>query len=136
VILSTFLAVLGCAGTGVLWGLLCWMRDRYGREILKATETIKNQDLAIDAMSEARGMDREKIQAMEASVAERDETIDRLVVQLERLEESYRVKCEEMAALNLDLIQMRNKAKEIVSKAFAHDPTTDSGQPQKPLCNN
>jgi len=136
VILPTVLAVIGCAGTVALWGLLCWMRDRYGREILKATETIKNQKSTIDVMSESRGMDRETIQAMEASVDERDETIDGLIAKIEGLQESYRVKCEELAALNWDLIQMRNKAKEIVSTAIAHDPTTDSDQPQKPLCDN
>jgi len=136
VILFTVLAVFGCAGTGALWGLLCWMRDRYGREIRKATETINNQKSIIDVMSEARGMDREKIQAMEASVAERGETIDGLIAKIEGLEESYRVKCREIAARNLDLIEMRNKAREIVSAAFAHDPTTDSDQPQKPLCDN
>jgi hypothetical protein len=136
VILPTFLAVLGCAGTVVLWGLIFWMRDRYGREILAAIQTIQNQKLTIDAMSEYGGTDREKIRAIKADVAERDETIDGLIAQLEGAKESYRVKCAELAARNMDLIEMRNKAREIVSTAFAHDPTTDSDQPEKPLCDN
>jgi len=136
VILSTVLAVIGCAGTVALWGLICWMRDVYRREMLTATETIGNQKSTIDVMGEARGMDREKIQEMEAGVAERDETIDGLIAKIEVLDKSYRVKCRELDAKNCELLAMRNKAKEILATSFASDPASHSGQPQKPLCDN
>jgi hypothetical protein len=112
------------------------MRDRYGREMLAATETMKNQKSTIDMMEKCYRIDREKLQATEASVDERDKMIGGLVTRIECLEKSYQARCQELDARNLDLIEMRNKAREIVSAAFAHDPTTDSDQPQKPLCDN
>jgi chromosome segregation ATPase len=62
------------------------MRDRYGREILAATETIQNQKSTIDAMIEYRGVDREKILAIKASVDERDEMIVKLEAEVQRLQ--------------------------------------------------
>jgi hypothetical protein len=130
--LSTFLAVLGCAGTVGLWGVLCWMRDRYGREILAATETIQNQKSTIDAMGQARGMDRN----IALAINERDETINGLIARIEGLEKSYQSRCRELDARNCELLAMRNKAREIVSTSFASNSASDSDQPQKPLCDN
>jgi hypothetical protein len=112
------------------------MRDRYGREILAATETIQNQKSTIDAMIESHRMDQEKIQAIKASVAERDGMIGGLISRIECLEKSYQARCRELDARNRELLAMRNKAKEILATSFASDPASDSDQPQKPLCDN
>jgi len=136
VILSTVLAVIGCAGTVALWGLLCWIRDRYGRRFLAANETIEDQKSTINVMDKSHRMDREKFQAIEASVAERDETIDGLIAKIEVLKKSYQARCQDIDARNCELLAMRSKAKEIFATSFASDPASHSGQPQKPLCDN
>jgi hypothetical protein len=112
------------------------MRDRYGREILAATETMKNQKSTIDAMGASREMDRNIILAIKASVDERDKTIDGLIAQIEGAKESYESKCRELDARNRALLAMRNKAKEILATSLVSDPANDSYQPQKPLCDN
>jgi len=136
VILATVFAVIGCAGTVGLWGLICWMRDRYGREILAAIETMKNQKSTIDAMGQGREMDRNIILAIKASVTERDETIDGLIAKIEGLEKSYHAKGRELDARNRELFAMRNKAKEILAISFVFDPASHADQPEKPLCDN
>ena len=135
-ILFTVLAVLGCAGTGVLWGLLCWVRREYGLETAAMSRIIKDQKSYTDLLCDECDVIREKIADHQADVAERDKMIGGLVTRIECLEKLHQAKCQELAARNLDLIEMRNKAREIVSTAFAHDPASDSGQPQKPLCDN
>ena len=134
--MSTVLAVIGCAGTVALWNLLCWIRDRYGRRLLAANEVIEDQKSTIDVMGASREMDRKIIMEMEASVAERDETIDGLIAKIEGLDKSYRVKCQELDAKNREPLAMRNKVKEIVSTAFSSNSGSDVDQPQKPLCDN
>ena len=129
-------AVIGCAVTVVLWGCLCWVVREYRLETAAMSQRIKYQKAYTDLLCDERNVNREKIVDLEADVAKRDKTIDGLIVQIEGLDKSYEAKCRELAARNLDLIEMRNKAREIVSTAFAHDPTTDSDQPQKPLCDN
>ena len=94
--MTTFLAVLGCAGTVVLWGVLCWVCREYKREILAATQTMKNQKSAIDVMWKTDSMNREKIVSLESSVTERDETIDGLIsktdeMQIEKKESAVRI---------------------------------------------
>jgi chromosome segregation ATPase len=54
--------------------------------MLAATQTMKNQKSTIDAMIEYRGIDREKLLAIKASVAERDETIVKLEAEVQRLQ--------------------------------------------------
>ena len=132
--MSTVLAVLGCAGTVALCGLLYWICDRYGRRFLAANETIKNQKLTIDVMDKSHRMNREKIQAIESSVAERDETIDGLIAKIEGLDKSYRVKCRELDARNCELLAMRNKATEILATSFSSNSESDADQPKKTTC--
>ena len=127
--LSTVLAVIGCAGTVALWVLLCWMRDRYGREILAAIETKEFQEEQIQRL-------RYLYELEQKSVAERDETIDGLIAKIEGLEKSYHAKCRELDARCRELFAMRNKAKEILATSFASNSASDSDQPQKPLCDN
>ena len=96
--MSTFLAVIGCVGTVVLWGLLCWVCREYKREILAATQTIKNQKSTIDAMDQARVIFYEKLLATESSVAERDQTIDGMIKKTvemlkEKNESAVRIAC-------------------------------------------
>jgi len=112
------------------------MRDRYGRELLAATETIKNQKSTIDVMDKSHRMDREKIQAMESSVTERDETIDGLIVRIEGLDKSYRANVRELDSRNRELAQIRNMAKNIFwADEVSQDPF-GFDQPQKTVCDN
>ena len=134
--MSTVLAVIACLVAVVLWGLICVMRIAYRREMLAATQTMKNQKSTIDVMWTAGSMNREKLEAIESSVAERDETIDGLIAKIEGLEKSYQATCRELDARNCELLAMRNKAKEIFATSFAFNSASDSDQPQKPLCDN
>ena len=87
-------------------------------------------------MCDERNVNREKIAELEASVAERGRTIDRLIVRIEETKESYQARCRELAARNCELLAMRNKAKEILATSFVSDPASHSDQPQKPPCDN
>ena len=84
--MSTFLAVIGCVGTVVLWGVLCWVCREYKREILAATQTMKNQTSRLDVMWKADTMNREKIDSLEHRVIERDEKIVKLEAEVQRLQ--------------------------------------------------
>ncbi len=134
--MSTFLAVLGCAGTVVLWGLLCWVRRQYGLETAAMSQRIKYQKAYTDLLCDERNVNREKIVDLEAGVARRDETISRLIARIEGLTGSYDATCRELDARNCELLAMRNKAKEIFATSFASNSAGDSDQPQKPLCDN
>lgn len=85
-ILSTFMAVIGCVGTVVLWGVLCWVCREYKREILAATQTMKDQKWDIDVMWKADSMNREKIDSLEHRVIERDQKIVKLEAEVQRLQ--------------------------------------------------
>jgi hypothetical protein len=116
---------IGAAGTiGLSW-LICSLVNKYDE-----------QKLTIGGMQNANKCDRTKIEILESSVDERDETIDGLIAKIEGLDESYRVKCRELDARNCELLAMRNKAKEILATSFASNSGSDSDQQQKPLCNN
>jgi uncharacterized coiled-coil protein SlyX len=80
-------------------------------------------------MQDADKRDRTRIESLESSVAERDETIDGLIAKIEGLDKSYRVKCRELDARNCELLAMRNKAREIVATPFASNSASDSDQP-------
>jgi hypothetical protein len=112
------------------------MRDRYAREILAATETMKNQKSTIDAMSETHRIDREKLQKSEASVSERDGIIGGLITRIECLQKLYQSMRWELDARNRELLEMRNKVKEIIATSFESNPASHSDQPQKPMCDN
>jgi len=84
--LSTFMAVIGCVGTVVLWGVLCWVCREYKREILAATQTMKDQKWDIDVMWKADSMNREKIDSLEHRVIERDQKIVKLEAEVQRLQ--------------------------------------------------
>ena len=112
------------------------MCDAYRREMLAATQTMKNQKSTIDMMEKCYRIDREKLQESQAGVAERDETIDGLIAKIEGLEKAYQARCRELDARNCELLAMRNKAKEIIATSFESDPASHSDQPQKPLCDN
>lgn len=84
--MSTFMAVIGCVGTVVLWGVLCWVCREYKREILAATQTMKDQKWDIDVMWKADSMNREKIDSLEHRVIERDQKIVKLEAEVQRLQ--------------------------------------------------
>jgi hypothetical protein len=129
VVLSTVLAVIGCAGTGALWGLLRWMRREYQRDIQSRDETKEFQEEQIQRL-------RYLYELEQKSVSERDETIDGLIAKIEGLDKSYQVRCRELDARNCELLAMRNKAKEIFATSFASNSASDSDQPQKLTCDN
>ena len=162
--MSTFLAVFGCTGTVGLWGLICWMRNAYRREMLAATQTMKNQESTIDVMWKADSMNREKLQAIESIVAERDKTIQGLqserqesaqrILQLENL---YRVQCKQTGAMEWEINAGRDvraaalglsqtlsefvqgmdgsRAKNLFAPV-TFQPKRPEEQPQKPTCDN
>ena len=118
--MSTFLAVIGCVGTVVLWGLLCWVCREYKREILAATQTIKNQKSTIDAMDQARVIFYEKLLATESSVAERDQTIDGMIakikeMQIEKNESAVRIACQRdsLKKQRCELIEAKRLARQM-----------------------
>jgi len=84
--LSTVLAVIGCAGTLGLLVVLCWVCREYKREILAATQTMKDQKWDIDVMWKADSMNREKIDSLEHRVIERDQKIVKLEAEVQRLQ--------------------------------------------------
>lgn len=93
---------IGAAGTLGLFWLICCLVNKYD-----------DQKLTIGVMQAANKCDRTKIEILESSVAERDETIDGLIAKIEGLDESYRGKCRELDALNCELAKIRNMAQEI-----------------------
>ena len=147
-------AVIGCAGTVGLWGLVCWMRDRYGREILAATKTMKNQKSTIDAMSESHRIDREQILALKHSNAERDETINGMIAKTVQMLIENRESVVHIARLRdsvkkqrCELIEAKRLAREIFAvinpssldetpPELATEPKQPDDQPQKPTCDN
>jgi len=134
--LTTVFAVIGWAVAVALWGLLCWIRDRYGRELIAATETIEDQKWTINAMETSREMHQEEFKAIEFSVAERDETIDGLIARIEGLDQSYRVKVKELDSRNRELAQIRNMAKNIFWADEVSQDLLGFDQPQKTVCDD
>jgi hypothetical protein len=120
VVVSTVLVVIGfigAAGTiGLSWLVYCLV-NKYDE-----------QKVTIGGMQDANKRDRTKIEILESSVAERDETIDGLIAKIEGLDKSYRVKCGELDARNCELLAMRNKAKEIFTTSFASNSVTSADQ--------
>jgi len=66
--------------------VLCWVCREYKREILAATQTMKDQKWDIDVMWKADSMNREKIDSLEHRVIERDQKIVKLEAEVQRLQ--------------------------------------------------
>jgi chromosome segregation ATPase len=84
-ILSTVLAIIGCASTVVLLGVIVWLRDEYLHEMRAATQTMKNQKSIIEVMSNSHNVNFEKIGAFEATVSDRDKTLSSLLSETQNL---------------------------------------------------
>ena len=128
VVVSTVLVVIGfigAAGTiGLSWLVYCLV-NKYDE-----------QKVTIGGMQDANKRDRTKIEILESSVAERDETIDGLIAKIEGLDKSYRVKCGELFAKNCEIAKMRNMAQEMLWAYESLPNTIDADQPQKQTCEN
>ena len=75
------MAVIGCVGTVALWGLLCWLRREYQREIQSRDETIESKCYHLQRLQEVYACEQN-------AVAERDETIDGLIARIEEREQT------------------------------------------------
>jgi hypothetical protein len=157
VILSTFLAVFGCTAAVSLLGLLFWVRREYGLETaarIRMIRITRDQQSMIDVMSDAHDVNREKIENLESSVAERDETIARMIANagemlIEKKESAVRIACllESLKKERCELIEAKRLAMEIcavispsslveIPSQSTFQPKRPEDQSQKPTCDN
>jgi len=152
--LSTFLAVFGCTAAVGLLGMITWLGREFNRDMRAATQTMKNQKSTIDVMWKADSMNREKLQAIESIVAERDETIDGMSAKIaemliEKKESDVRIACllDSIKKERWELIEAKRLAREIcavispsslveIPSQSTFQPKRPEDQSQKPTCDN
>jgi hypothetical protein len=145
VILSTALAVIACLVAAVLYGVIVWLRREYDSEMRAATKTMLDQTSTIEkmfatikTMSESLNITRCQIENLESSVAERDETIGRMIAKTDEMLTEKQESAVRIAGLldslekdRYELIKAKRLAREILAGIKPKQP---ENQPQKPSC--